>query len=63
MSTTEEELTEIEEIVDGAETMPQRDRRGEDSSYAVFIPNTDEGAQLLKPRSQTTAREIGRAHV
>jgi NADH-quinone oxidoreductase subunit D len=58
MATTQENLgsDDLADIVGD----PERDRRGENSSYAVFIPNTDEGAQLLKPRSQTTARELMR---
>jgi NADH-quinone oxidoreductase subunit D len=50
VSTTEDELVEAtdETVEPPAE------------SFAVFIPNTYEGAQLLKPRSETTARELMR---
>jgi NADH-quinone oxidoreductase subunit D len=38
------------------------DERSDDDapSFAVFIPNTYEGDQLLKPRSETTAKELMR---
>ncbi len=59
MATTEEELTTVgtkQNPVDDVALDGRVEEKHEESSYAVFIPNTDEGAQLLKPRSQTTAR-------
>ena len=56
MSTTEEVTAEAE--ADAFDEAPVS--TPDTPSYAVFIPNTDEGAQLLKPRSQTTARELMR---
>ncbi|MFK8025977.1 MAG: hypothetical protein AB8G26_18630, partial [Ilumatobacter sp.] len=53
MSTTEEELLTEDAVVTD-------DAPAEQADYAVFIPNTHEGSQLLKPRSQTTARELMR---
>ncbi|MDG1264792.1 MAG: NADH-quinone oxidoreductase subunit D, partial [Ilumatobacter sp.] len=54
MSTTEEVTAEADAFDEAPVST------SDTPSYAVFIPNTDEGAQLLKPRSQTTARELMR---
>ena len=52
MATTEEAL--VAAGSDPIDIEPEHDQ----SKYAVFVPNTHEGSQLLKPRSETTAREL-----
>ncbi|MEM1334979.1 MAG: hypothetical protein AAGG08_16135, partial [Actinomycetota bacterium] len=63
MSTTEEPLVDdpatplIDESKLGSDPLTPAEAN-EQSRYAVFIPNTHEGEQLLKPRSETTAKEL-----
>jgi len=61
MSTTEEPLVDDPStpLIDESKlSADDTDGADDTSGYAVFIPNTYEGAQLLKPRSETTAREL-----
>ena len=65
MSTTEEELTAddvvfTDDVAATSETVESAESGDDDRRYAVFVPNTYEGEQLLKPRSETTARELMR---
>ncbi|MEM9745602.1 MAG: NADH-quinone oxidoreductase subunit D [Actinomycetota bacterium] len=65
MSTTEEELTTDDvaeaDVAELAADEPVESAEADDDRrYAVFVPNTYEGEQLLKPRSETTARELMR---
>jgi len=54
MATTEEELIETTTATEPVDTESASVR----SRYAAFIANTNEGEQLLKPRSETTADEL-----
>jgi NADH-quinone oxidoreductase subunit D len=57
MSTTEEELTGRH--AEAARLDPSAARTDDlGTNYHLFVAGTDEGDQKLKPRSQTTAREL-----
>jgi NADH-quinone oxidoreductase subunit D len=55
MATTEEDLTTPPAGSDGD---ADREEAGIDRPYARFIPNTDEGGQHLRPRSEVSAAEL-----
>ncbi|MEL6891848.1 MAG: hypothetical protein AAFP84_09640, partial [Actinomycetota bacterium] len=63
MSTTEEPMLDDPDtpLIDESKLAHDPltdDERDQTDKFAVFIPNTYEGTQLLKPRSETTAREL-----